>query len=178
MPDFTIPAGGFTSRRSGFSLYRPERPVPEDVKRGLKSIRDGLHMRFNHKAVLVKPGMLDGANIYPPKYDGRWEVWDFDPHGARYMVMSWETKDGEFKTCDMRVVLWMRYINPERFGGDPEKMLAELLDKRVEIAAQLSEKDEEDFFETAGRWADYLATPKSGAALSYRGARMKSAGVL
>lgn len=150
--------------------------VPEHVAEGLRSIREGLHLRWNPKGKLVKTGSYDSTGrLKDPVYDPRWELWDVDPQGAEYMVMRLQNTDGSFRPPGDWLVHHVNRLNPARYGGNVAAMLEELLEAPEALRELGTEKDTDDLFEAVGKWGEWCATPKSGAALTNRGKRLLSA---
>lgn len=149
--------------------------APAHITQGLQNIRSTLRMIWNPMAVRAQAGRIsaDGM-VTSAAYDGRWEVWDTDPEGGDYMVMRVETPTGEYMPPVEWVVEWLNRWNPEHFNGSLEKMLEVYFANAEEAAERMSDKNAKDFFDAVSKWAAWVALPKSGAALSYRGARALS----
>lgn len=125
---------------------------PDYVDADLKAIRSTFRLVWNPKSVIAKPGSIDANGfIVPPTYDGRYELWDTDAEGADYRVMRVQTDGGEFRQPGEWLVSLLKLLNPERWGGDPGRMIQEMVDNHNEQLRQLAEKDFEDLIEMATR---------------------------
>ncbi len=150
--------------------------VPDHLKEALSNIREGLHFRYNRKAVLKEPGQLaaSGVLVKDPEYEPRFEIWDTDPYGKLYMVMRVQHNDGSFRFPDDRLIehIWM--LHPARYNGDVRKMVMAQIDNPETLREMGTKKDSDDLIEAIANWAEWVQTPKSGSAISYRGKRMLS----
>lgn len=151
--------------------------VPEHIAEGLANIRSGMRLKWEPRAVLTAEGGLDvnGLKIKDPEYEPRWEVWDTSPEGENYMVMRVQNVDGSFRQIGDWLVAHINMLNPERYGGDVDAMLKALIDDPTALREVGTEKDSDDLIDAASKWAQWVETPKSGAALSHRGKRLLSA---
>ena len=149
--------------------------APEHIQEGLKNIRQDMHLRWNPTAVCIDKGVIGAVGqIRKPKYDGRFEVWDKDPDGNEYMVMRVQNMDGSFRPPGEWLLEHIGMVNPERYNGDIETMIAELVDKPEALRECGTQKDSDDLIEAVSKWAQWVATPKSGVALKNRGHRLLS----
>ena len=135
--------------------------IPESVRIGLQNIRPTLDLRWNPKGRLTKPGHYAVAGFDPPEYDPRWELWDVDSEGKPYRIMVVERVDGSFKPVGDWLVERVRFVNPERWGGDPNKMIAALIEMEEERRETLMDRDFETLAEATASWGGWLITPKS-----------------
>lgn len=151
----------------------PDAQIAED----LRNIRSGMHLRWNPRGRLVKPGSFDGSGKMKDDavFEPRWELWDIDPQGHEYIIMCVQNVDGSFRHPGTWLVTRMQKLNPARYGGDVEKMLKAMMDEPDILREIGTEKDSDDLIEQVSKWADWVATPKSAAALSFRGSKEKSA---
>lgn len=136
---------------------------PESIKDDLKSVRPTFNLRWNAKAKLVTPGEYDaqGGIKKDPVYDGRWELWDIDCEGQEYLVCVLQNPDGSFRPVDQRLVELVRFVDPNRWGGDPGKMLKALVDEPNQKIADAAGREADDLIEMASKWYAYAYTPKS-----------------
>lgn len=150
--------------------------VPEHIAEGLRNIRSGLRLQWNPRAVLTAAGGLDanGLKVKDPEYEPRWELWDTDPEGHDYMVMRVQNVDGSFRYIGDWLVEYVGMLNPAKWGGDIHAMIEALIDDPTALQEAGTEKDSDDLIDAAARWAAWVGTPKSGAALSHRGHRLLS----
>lgn len=149
--------------------------VPDYVVEGLTNIREGLHLRWNPKAVMLKEGKYDAlGKLIDPTFDPRWELWDTDPDGKEYMVMRLQFPDGSFRHPGQWLVDRLWQFHPEKYNNDLVKLLKATVED-PELARELRiREDSDEMIEGIGNFAGYLATPKSAAGLSYRGKRVLS----
>ena len=151
--------------------------APEHIQQGLANIREGMHLRWNRKAVLLKAGITDAiGKVIDPEYDPRWEVWDTSPEGEEYMVMRVQEMDGSFRPPGEWLVHSIGKCNPERYGGDVQAMLDALVEEPDALREIGTKKDSDDLIEAVAKWCQYVVTPKSGPGIKFRGQRMMSAG--
>jgi hypothetical protein len=135
--------------------------APESVLIDLKAIRSTFDLRWNPTAVMVRPGTIDAAGrVLDPGYEPRWELWDESAEGRRYRVMQLQTDEGDFKPPGQWLIDHLRFFNPERFNGDVNRMLMELLDEPNRLREIGTEKASDDFIEMLSKWAAYVTTPK------------------
>ena len=135
--------------------------APESVLIGLRSIRETFELRFNRKAVLLKPGGYDASGVVTtPEYDPRWELWDTDSEGATYRVMRLQTgpdedlrfpEGGQFKSPGQWLVDLLNFMNPARFNGDLNQMLHEVLEEPDKLREIGTEQDSDDLFEMVSK---------------------------
>ena len=148
---------------------------PDYVDQELRNIREDFELRWNPKAVLVKAGSYDATGkLRDPVYEPRFELWDRDPNGRDYRVMRLQHPDGSFRAPGQWLITHLQKINPARYGGNLERMLRELEEHNT-LKEVGTIKDSDDLIEAASNWAAWHETPKSGAALTYRGKRLLSA---
>jgi hypothetical protein len=137
------------------------RTPPESVELSLKNVRSTLRVIWNPMAVR-RPTSFDAmGRPRDMEYEPRWELWDTDAEGLDYMVTRLQEEDGSFREADQRLVDLVNLINPERYGGDPSKMLQALVDAPNERALEGEEKMFRDFASAAARWGAWVNTPKS-----------------
>lgn len=149
--------------------------VPESVRIGLENIRPGMHLRWNQKGKVVTPGGYDvtGGVFTPPEYEPRWEVWDTDPQGVEYHVMTLQTIDGDFRQAGEWIVFHLRRMNPENYDSI-QHMMQVMIDEPELLREIGTQKDSDDAIEAVTKWAQWCETPKSSAGLSRRGQRLLS----
>jgi hypothetical protein len=156
-------------------ITRSVMEVPDYVVEGLTNIREGLHLRWNPRAVMVKEGKYDAqGKLVDPTFDPRWELWDTDPNGKEYRVMRLQLPDGSFRPPGQWLIDRIWKLHPARYNNDVHKMARELIDDPELFREIGTKKDSDDAIEAAANWAQWVATPKSGRALSYRGKRLLS----
>lgn len=82
------------------------------VERQLRSLDQGLSIRWNPRARVVRTGRYDGyGQLIPPAYEGRWEVWRHALTGEDqriWTVTEQGSRDGEYRPIDQRLVDDMR----------------------------------------------------------------------
>ena len=83
--------------------------------------------------------------------------------------------DGSFRPVGDWLVAYINMLNPEKWGGDVGAMIRALIDDPTALQECGTEKDSDDLIDAASRWAEWVETPKSGAALMHRGKRLLSA---
>lgn len=151
--------------------------IPDYVLSGLKDIRADMHLRWNPTAKLAKAGDIDATGkVRAPEYEPRWELWDKDPEGAEYMIMRLQWDETEaFREPGQWLLDRAKFMNPERWGGDLNKMMQELVEHPELLREAGTEKDSDDLIEAIARAASWHATPKSAAALTNRGKALLSA---
>lgn len=150
--------------------------VPDYVSEGLKDIRADMHLRWNPKAVLTKPGSYDAVGkLREPEYEPRWEVWDKDPEGGEYMIMRLQHMDGEFRQPGQWLLDRIQMLDPARYGGDPAKLVQEMVEHPELLREAGTQKDSDDLIEAISRAAQWSETPKSAAGLKFRGKKLLSA---
>lgn len=140
--------------------------APIDVVIGLRNIRSTLNLRWNPEAVMIAPGTFD-ADGFPVRgtYDGRWELWDKVDAEPEYKVMTLQTPEGHFRPPGQWIVELFRKFNPARYGGDPNKMLDELMYDPQQLQEDIADADADDLFEMVAKWEGWRRTPK-GAVLT------------
>ena len=145
--------------------------VPEQFVEDLQSIRSTFELVWNPHAVMVKSGYIDGSGVVTPAdYEPRWELWDTDPEGARYKVMTLQTSPaddpvrhpdgGLFKPHGDWLLHHLRFINPERFNGNLNDLLHEAIDEPERLREIGTQKDSDDLLDMASKWATWVTTPK------------------
>lgn len=135
--------------------------APQSVVEGLRNVREGLHLRWNPRAKVLRPGQYDASgDLLPPIYEPRWELWDKDPEGGEYKVMTLQGPDGSFRPPGEWLVELMRLMDPARYGGSVNRMLRALVDEHNASLQQVSEEDFDDLAEQVAKWAIYERTPK------------------
>jgi hypothetical protein len=150
--------------------------VPAHIAEGLKNIRDGLHLRWNPRAVVIKEGKYDAeGKLIDPTWDPRWELWDTDPFGQEYMVMRLQYADGSFRHVGEWLIEQIWKLHPARYNNNLTKLLQSQVEDPELIREIGTTKDSDDLIEAVGNWAQWVATPKSGMALTNRGKRILSA---
>jgi hypothetical protein len=136
--------------------------APESVVIGLRNIRENLHLRWNPTAVRVKPGHIDASGaVIQAEFDPRFELWDKVDGQPEYKVMTLQHEDGSFRAPGQWLVDLINMVNPERWDGDVNKMLAHFQDRPEQLREEVAEKDFDDFTEMVARWAGWVTTPKS-----------------
>lgn len=136
--------------------------APESVLIGLKNIRQTFELVWNPRAVRVKAGGFDASGaVIQSEYDPRWELWDTDPDGARYMVCRLQYGDGSFRQPGQWLVDHMNFFNPEKWGGDADKMIQALVEDHNEHLEFLRNNDSDDFIEMVSKWGAWGALTKS-----------------
>lgn len=137
----------------------------------LHSIRRTFELVFNERAVMVRPGVIDGSGtVTPAAFEPRWELWDTDPEGARYRVLTLQTSPmddpvhfpdgGRFKPPGEWILDHLRFINPERFNGNLNDLLHEAIDEPERLREVGTEKDSDDLIEMSAKWAAWVTKPK------------------
>lgn len=150
--------------------------APEHIVEGLRNIREGIHLQWNPKAVLIETGTIDAfGKVKDPKYDSRFELWDKDPDGHDYMVMRLQNIDGSFRPPGDWLLDVVRKTNPERFGGDVNKLIKAMVEDPELFREVGTKKDSDDLIEDTVKRITYHSTPKSGRAIRSRGKRILSA---
>lgn len=135
--------------------------LPEGLQEELKTVRDSFHLRWNPRAKVAKAGHIDAYGVLSPaKYDGRWELWDIDPDGLEYKVMSVQDENGNYRQPDRWLIDLLNQINPANFGGSVVKMVAEFIDKPNRTTAEMADEDFEDLIDQIAKWAIWANTPK------------------
>lgn len=136
---------------------------PDYVDADLKAIRPTFRIVWNPTSHVI-PGSFDAfGRPTGPRYEGRYELWDTDAEGADYRVMRVQTDDGRFRLPGEWLVSLLKLLNPERWGGDPGRMLREMVDTHNEQLRQLHEKDFEDLIETVVKsYWDYFQVKNVG----------------
>ena len=139
-----------------------ERPsLPEGLEADLHSIRPSFRLVWNVKARVVNPGSYDVYGLPTPvTYEPRWELWDTTPDGNDYMVMQLREPDGGFRQPGSWLVHHLNLINPERYGGDVNRMLTALAEDPNASIATMAEHEFEDIIEMATKWHIWRAQPK------------------
>lgn len=150
--------------------------APAHLQEGLANIRSGLRLQFNPRAVLVEVGKIgaDGRVATKPSYEGRWEVWDTDPDGGDYIVFRCQDAKEQYLPPGEWVVERMRRWNPERFNGNVERMIEEFLAESERTREEMSARDAKSLFDAVAKEAAWVALPKSGGHIRYRGERVLS----
>lgn len=127
--------------------------VPESVAEGLANIRSGLHLRWNPRSRVIRPGGYDAnGGVLEPTYDARWELWDVDPDGREYRVMTLQHADGSFKPPGEWLLELMRAVDPARYGGSVNRMLRALVDEHNDKLKGVNEKDFEELSGAIVEW--------------------------
>jgi hypothetical protein len=122
--------------------------VSVDVELGLKAIRDTFKLLLNPKGRAVGGRSFDVmGNPREGAYEARWELWDKDVSGREYKVVTLEDRDGGFMPPDQRLVDFINLINPERYGGEVEKMIDALVDSPNQYASTLGDLQYEQMIE-------------------------------
>lgn len=135
--------------------------VPESVRIGLEAIRETLHLRWNPHAVRVKPGYVDASGVVvPAEWDPRWELWDVDALGQPYKIMTLQHEDGSFKPPGDWLVELIRFVHPQRWDGDPNKMIEALVDDPMRRLEEVSDQDWDDFTDWVASFTDWAIRPK------------------
>lgn len=151
--------------------------APLHIVEGLKGIRSGLHLKWNNAAKYIPGTGWDAhGKIKDAGYEPRWEVWDEDAQGKPYRVMTLESPTGEFLPPGEWLIEHINYRNPERFGGDVEKMLKALVDEPNDIRRYASQKGVKEMHEYIANWWWRAAAPKSAPGRTFRGQTFRSAG--
>lgn len=137
--------------------------VPDHIAEGLRSIREGLHLRYNPRAKIQRAGEFDvhGAVLSEPVYDPRWEVWDKDPEGGEYKVMTVQGPDGSFRPPGEWLIELIQMVNPARYGGDVSRMVRAIVDDPNRTVTEVADEDFEDLIDQAVHWHHYAALPKT-----------------
>ena len=149
--------------------------APQHIQDGLRDIREGLHLRWNPRAVLLDPGKIDafGKNS-EPTYDPRFELWDTTPDGLEYMVMRVQDPEGEFRYPGEWLLEHIWKLHPARYNNDINKLVLAQLDDPDTLREIGTKKDSDDLIDAVANWAAWVATPKSAAGLANRGKRILS----
>jgi hypothetical protein len=135
--------------------------APESVVIDLKAIRSTFELRFNPTSIMRRPGSIDAeGGIVLPECEPRWELWDTSAEGKHYRVMKLQEEDGSYRQPGQWLIDHLRFFNPERFNGDVNLMLMELMDEPNRLRELGTENDSDDFIEMLSKWAAYVATPK------------------
>jgi len=149
--------------------------APKHIQDGLRDIREGLHLRWNPRAVLKEKGSFDSmGKATKPKWDPRFELWDTTPDGLEYMVMRLQDPDGEFRYPGEWLLETIWKLHPARYNGDISKLVLANIDDPETLREAGTKKDSDDLIEAVASWAQWVATPKSAAGLSFRGQRILS----
>jgi len=123
---------------------------PEDVVIGLRNVRDTFDLRFNRTAKVVGGASFDvNGNPRKPEFEARWELWDTDPAGNEYKVMTVE-KEEKYVPPGYWLVELVRLIDPARYGGDLSKMVQALVDEPNARMDALDEDHLNDLIEYLG----------------------------
>ena len=147
--------------------------VSEAVVAGFRSVRRTMHLRWNRIAVVV--GQHEA--------EGRWELWDRDAGGERYVVMQFYDPSGEhelgkaYRPPDMQDVEMLRHQAwlLANHDGDMVKVEDEILGAQERARARMDDEDSTDFLHCRiGDLLDHY-TPKSYAGQRARGQRPLSA---
>jgi hypothetical protein len=150
--------------------------VPEHIAEGLRNIREGIHLRWNPKAVLVKKGDIDASGkVRDPGYDPRFELWDTDPEGGEYIIMRLQNIDGSFRPPGEWLLDVVRKTNPERFDGDVDKLIKAMVEEPELFREIGTQRDSDDFINDTVKRITYHSTPMSGRGIRSRGKRILSA---
>jgi hypothetical protein len=141
--------------------------APADTAIGLKGIRETMHLRHNPTARVIGERSFD-VNGKPREltYDPRWEVWDVDPQGVEYLVMTLEDERGQYKPPGSWLVELMNMCNPARYDGDLSKMIQALVDNPNDHVSSLAEKSFSDMCEGLadmhyGDWNTKVSVPRA-----------------
>jgi len=149
--------------------------VPAHIVTSLKGIREGLHLRWNPTAVVLKLGSFDATGkATNPEYDPRWELWDVDGQGHEYQIMRLQDEDGRFMPPGdwlvKRVWWWMSLVHEH--NADIGKICTALIDEPTRLRELRAQKDSDEFLDWVAKTASEHAKPKSAAALTYRGTKL------
>lgn len=139
--------------------------APEHIAEGLRNIRSGLHLRWNPRAKVRRKGEWDiyGNLREEPVYEPRWELWDIDPEGGEYKVMTLQgpDPDREFREPGEWLLELVRLFDPARYGGDVGRMVRAMVDDPNRRALEVAEDDFEDLVDQAVRWYFWAHQPKA-----------------
>jgi len=114
--------------------------APEDVLIALRNVRSTFDLILNPMGKLVGGSSYDAnGNPREKQYEPRWELWDTDAHGQRYLVMKLEGQGRSFMPPGMWLPELIRQIDPARYGGDVHKMAEAWIDKPNDHIAALDE---------------------------------------
>jgi len=150
--------------------------IPKQLVEDLKKVRRNFELRLNPKAVCVNAAHIDACGLKrgDAVFDPRFELWDKDPYGKEYKVMTVQESDGSFRFPDQRLVDHLNKVNPEHYGGNLHAMVAALIDDPEALRELGTKKDTDELIDSVAKWAEWCETPKSGSALSKRGRRLLS----
>jgi hypothetical protein len=150
--------------------------APQEIVDALRLERHTFEIRWNPKAKLKQKGRYDAdGKLVDPTWEGRFELWDTDPYGGEYLFMRLQTPEGGFRAPGWWLVERVKMLNPERWAGRLDKMEEYFIERPELLREAGTIQDSDDLIEAVGNWADWVATPKSGAALTFRGKRLESA---
>src|SRR5690606_38221316 len=139
--------------------------VPEPLAGGLKTARSGRHPRWTPRAKVPPKGEGDiyGNVREEPACGPRWELWDSDPEGGEYKVMTLQgpDPDREFREPGEWLLELVRLFDPARYGGDVGRMVRAMVDDPNRRALEVAEEDFEDLVDQAVRWYFWAHQPKA-----------------
>lgn len=136
--------------------------VPAHYVEALNAINGGLELRWNPTAKLAKHGSIDASGaVTPPEFEPRWEVWQKPDGEPSQRFCTWQNEDGSFRPLDERLLIHLRKINPENYGGDVTKMVAALVDDPQALAELARDQEADDVLEMAAKWAYWKLCPKT-----------------
>ena len=154
--------------------------VDEHIIEGLREIRPGgppgpLHLRFNLRGAKYITGRdVSGREIF--RYEPRWELWDIDAHGGRYLFMVIQDDESKFQEPGEWLVQTLRRVKHlhEDYDGDAGRIIQNTVILANEAADNLDDKAFNDMVFHAAKewWRD--ETPKSSASQQFRGQRALS----
>jgi len=125
----------------------------EGVVIALRNVRQTFELRWNPKVVPGRRSSFD-ANGCPRdvEYEGRWELWDVDGSNIPYRVMILMGPEREYVAPDMKFVDFVRLIDPARYDGSVEKMIAAMVDSQNDWCKELNDREFEHLVDSAANY--------------------------
>lgn len=128
--------------------------APEAIVTGLRNIRPTFSLVLNPRGRVIGERSFD-VNGHPREvtWDPRWELWDRDADGIAYKVMTLEDAETRgYLPPDQRFLDFVNLINPERYGGNVEKVIQALVDDANEYVKHLAQKDFESLTDSLSNY--------------------------
>jgi len=127
--------------------------VDEGVQIALRNVRLTFELRWNPKVVPGRGSSFD-ANGQPRdvEYEGRWELWDRDGSNIPYRVMILMGPKREYMAPDMKFVDFICLIDPARYGGSVERMIAAMVDSQNDWCRHLNDREFEHLVDGAANY--------------------------
>lgn len=154
--------------------YDSNAEPPQRLVQALQALKPTYRLRLNRRGHVVRAGSYD-VNGSPRRveYAPRWELWDVDASGREYRVMvlkgscyraydpegATRLEDDDAVPPGDWLVRYLQKFNPERYGGDVDKMLAATLGDRDRAKETMKRDEWEAFKEHMAEWVLWYLHP-------------------